>query len=115
MSEESGDDRSAVDGEDSASEPDAWGRVDDDPAEPGIAADETPAADDVDDQALDELEDEEDYEPSLAGVFGAQPEDAPPRPEIVPEPVDVENALFVLLGVLFGLFVIYRAVVVFTA
>jgi hypothetical protein len=29
--------------------------------------------------------------------------------------VDVENALFVLLGVLFGLFVIYRAVVVFTA
>ncbi|WP_248517196.1 DUF7312 domain-containing protein [Salinarchaeum laminariae] len=58
-------------------------------------------------------DEEEEYEPSIAGVFGARSEEAPPRPEIVPETPELENVLFVVLGVLLGLFVIYRAVVVF--
>lgn len=56
-----------------------------------------------------------DEEPSVAAIFGATPEDAPPRPEIVPETPSLENVAFVLLGVLFGLFVVWRAVAVFTA
>lgn len=58
-------------------------------------------------------DEDEEYEPSIAGVFGARPEDAPPRPEIVPETPELENVVFVLLGVLLGCFVIYRAAVVF--
>ena len=67
------------------------------------------------DRESDESEtgDGEEYEPSIAGVFGARPEDAPPRPEIVPETPSLENVLFVVLGVLFGLFVLYRAATVF--
>lgn len=56
---------------------------------------------------------DEEYEPSLAGVVGARPEDGPSHPDIVPESPSLENVLFVLLGVLFGTFVIYRAAVVF--
>ncbi|GAB3688809.1 hypothetical protein GCM10028857_23430 [Salinarchaeum chitinilyticum] len=56
---------------------------------------------------------EAEYEPSIAGVFGARPDDAPPRRPIVPETPELENVAFVLLGVLLGLFVIYRAAVVF--
>ena len=66
------------------------------------------------DDGADPSTSEEEYEPSVAGVFGARPEDAPPRPEIVPESPSLENVLFVLVGVLFGLFVVYRAASVFT-
>jgi len=52
-------------------------------------------------------------DPSVAAVFGARPEDAPPRPEIVPEAPSPENVAFVLLGVAVGLFAIWRAVTVF--
>jgi hypothetical protein len=69
-----------------------------------------PPADDDAARADDEADE---YEPSIAGVFGAQPEDAPPRPPIVPESPSLENAAFVLLGVCFGVFVLYRAAVVF--
>lgn len=82
--------------------------VDDEPS----AESSDPERSDVERSDADRSEDGE-HEPSVAGVFGARPEDAPPRPEIVPESPDIENALFVLVGVLFGLFVIYRAVVVF--
>lgn len=75
----------------------------------GTEAEQLAAADDPED-----AEDEE-YEPSVAGVFGARSEDAPQRTEIVPESPELENVLFVLLGVVLGLFVIYRAVVVFGA
>jgi hypothetical protein len=59
--------------------------------------------------------DEEDFEPSLSGVFGARPEDEPPRKDLVPESPSLENALFLVLGVLLGGFVVYRAVTIFTA
>jgi hypothetical protein len=60
-------------------------------------------------------DEEDDADPSLAGVFGARPEDEPPRTELVPESPSLENAFFLLLGVLLGGFVVYRAVTVFTA
>lgn len=76
------------------------------PGEGGQPASEQPGAEPTED-------DGEGDEPSVAAVFGANPEDAPPRPPIVPEQPDLEHVLFVVLGVTFGLFVIWRAVVVF--
>lgn len=49
--------------------------------------------------------------PALAGVLGAGEED--PDRSIEPGSPSLENAAFVLLGVLFACFVIYRAWAVF--
>jgi len=126
MPADAGDDASQSEGENSSwggeerssSEGDAWassGRdADAQSADPATEAplggfgDGSSAGDEADEQWT---EDEE--EPSLAGVFGARPEDAPPRPEIVPETPSLENVAFLLLGVAVGLFVIWRAVAVF--
>lgn len=53
--------------------------------------------------------------PSLAGVLGAEPSDSEeiPRPSIEPESPELENVVFVLLGIALSLFVVYRLVVVF--
>lgn len=121
MSDESGG--SAEDAEESVGDPpdgpatDPAGQPTDDGWSEGweSAAERTTDAEGDETGSEGEKEEADDYEPSIAGVFGARPEDAPPRPEIVPESPSLENVLFVLLGVLFGLFVIYRAVVAFTA
>jgi len=47
----------------------------------------------------------------MAAVLGAR--EGERRPELVPGDPSIEHAAFVVLGVLFGLFVIYRAGVVF--
>lgn len=71
-------------------------------------------ADRTTDDALadDAARDEDGGDPSLAGIFGARPEDAPARPSLEPESPSLEHAAFVVLGVLFGLFVVYRAMAV---
>lgn len=48
---------------------------------------------------------------SVEGVLGARPDDVP-RPNLGPESPSPENAAFVVLGVLFALFVIYRTIAV---
>lgn len=48
---------------------------------------------------------------SVEGVLGARPDDAP-RPDLEPESPSAENAAFVVLGVLFAFFVIYRTIAV---
>lgn len=64
----------------------------------------------------DSSSDGEEHEPTLAGVFGGRSEDTPPRPEIRPEQISPEHALFVVLGVVLALLVLYRtAVAVFPA
>lgn len=118
MSEESeGSPSAGTDGEDDPW-PDGWESATDRTVDEGATADSgasegvAPTAREPEPE-LDDAADEEEYEPSIAGVFGAQPEDAPPRPEIVPETPSLENVFFVLVGVLFGLFVLYRAATVF--
>jgi len=61
--------------------------------------------------------DDDDIGPSLSGIFGGDPvgddEEAPPRPRIVPETPTAENAVFVLLGALICLFIVYRLFTLF--
>lgn len=74
-----------------------------------------PAADaaaDPDASGDADREDEEDAAPTLAGIFGARSEEAPSRPALEPGTPSLENAAFVVLGVLLGLFVAYRAIAV---
>jgi hypothetical protein len=61
---------------------------------------------------------DEDDGPSLAGILGAeQPEeeeaDGYPRPTIEPETPSLENAVFVVIGVVGSLLVVYRLVTLF--
>lgn len=57
----------------------------------------------------------EDDDPSLAGIFGGDPSDAPERTPITPGDPSLENALFVVFGVILSVFVLYTAWSVFTA
>lgn len=52
-------------------------------------------------------------DPSLSGIFGGNPGDTPERTAIVPGDPSIENALFVVLGVLVSVFVLYRVWAVF--
>lgn len=53
-----------------------------------------------------------DEEPSLASILGAGEDDRGPR-DITPGSPSLENVAFVVLGVLFTVFVLYRAWTVF--
>lgn len=61
----------------------------------------------------DRRDDEAEYEPSLAGVVGANREEEQVRRDLVPESPSLENALFLLVGVLLGGYVIYDAATTF--
>lgn len=76
----------------------------------GDGAGEDAAGDETDEDAPgDEMDD-----PSLAAILGAEDEDLPARQPLVPERPSPEHVLFVLLGVLLGVYVVWRAAAVFT-
>ena len=54
----------------------------------------------------------ENGEPDLAGIVGARSDDAPPREPITAGDPSFENALFVALGVLGSILVLYQLSVV---
>lgn len=65
--------------------------------------------------SADRSDGEDEHEPTLSGIFGARGDDAPPRPDVQPESISAESALFVLLGIVLALFVLYRTAAVLVA
>lgn len=68
--------------------------------------------------STDQTAQADDEGPSMAGILGAeQPEadgeEVPPRPTIEPESLSPENVVFVVLGVVGSLLVVYRLVTLF--
>jgi hypothetical protein len=69
-----------------------------------------------DDETKDGDSDDDDGSPTLAGILGAEdvPDgDDPPRPTIEPETPDLEHVVFVVLGVVLTLLVVYQLYALF--
>lgn len=65
--------------------------------------------------AADDGSESEDTDPSLEGILGAESSDESlPRPSLEPETPQLENVVFVLVGVVFSILVIWRLVAVAT-